>query len=141
MEQVLANPDLIRRLAADFVLHYERRVEEGATVEGKAMIVCATSEIGYAIYKEIVKLRPEWTEVRPCADGEQLTEQEKEKIRPIEKIKMVFIRQRMTLRNCIIFSDLTMNARNSTCNSKNLSRTSRLQSLWICGLRDSTCRA
>lgn len=94
MEQVLANPDLIRRLAADFVLHYERRVEEGATVEGKAMIVCATREIGYAIYKEIVKLRPEWTEVRPCAEGEQLTEQEKEKIRPIEKIKMVFIRQK-----------------------------------------------
>lgn len=94
MEKVLSNPDLIRRLAADFVLHYERRVEEGTTVEGKAMIVCATREIGYAIYKEIVKLRPEWTEVRPCAEGELLTEQEKEKIRPMEKIRMVFIRQK-----------------------------------------------
>ena len=94
MEKLLAAPDLIRRLAADFVLHYERRVEESSTVEGKAMIVCATREIGYAIYKEIVRLRPEWTEVHACAEGEQLTKQEQERIRPIEKIKMVFIRQK-----------------------------------------------
>ncbi len=94
MVQVLANPDLIKRLAADFVLHYERRCEEHSTVEGKAMIVCATREIGYAIYKEIIALRPKWTEVRNCAEGEQLTPSEKEKIKPIEKIKMVFIRQK-----------------------------------------------
>ncbi len=94
MVQLLANPDLIKRLAADFVLHYERRCEEHSTVEGKAMIVCATREIGYAIYKEIIALRPQWTEVRNCAEGEQLTPSEKEKIKPIEKIKMVFIRQK-----------------------------------------------
>ncbi len=94
MVQVLANPDLIKRLAADFVLHYERRCEEHSTVEGKAMIVCATREIGYAIYKEIIALRPQWAEVRNCAKGEQLTPSEKEKIKPIEKIKMVFIRQK-----------------------------------------------
>lgn len=94
MVQVLANPDLIKRLAADFVLHYERRCEERSSVEGKAMIVCATREIGYAIYKEILALRPAWAEVRDCAEGEQLTPQEKEKIKPIEKIKMVFIRQK-----------------------------------------------
>lgn len=94
MEQVLCNPDLIHRLASDFVLHYERRVEEGSTVEGKAMIVCATREIGFAIYKEIVRLRPEWAEMRECAEGEMLTQQEKEKIKPIERIKMVFIRQK-----------------------------------------------
>ena len=94
MVQVLANPDLIKRLAADFVLHYERRCEERSSVEGKAMIVCATREIGYAIYKAILALRPQWADVRDCAEGEQLTPQEKEKIKPIEKIKMVFIRQK-----------------------------------------------
>ncbi len=93
MVQVLNNPDLIRRLATDFVLHYERRVEEGSTVEGKAMIVCASREIGYAIYREIMKMRPEWGEVRACADGEMLTPQEAERIKPIERVKMVFIRQ------------------------------------------------
>ena len=94
MEQVLSNPELIHRLASDFILHYERRVEEGSTIEGKAMIVCATREIGYAIYKELTTMRPEWKDVRQCADGEVLTLEEAEKIKPMEKVKMVFIRQK-----------------------------------------------
>lgn len=94
MSVLLNSPDLIHRLAVDFVQHYERRIEEGSTVKGKAMIVCATREIGYAIYKEIIALRPEWAEKKICSDGEQLTKEEAEKIKPIEKIKMVFIRQK-----------------------------------------------
>ena len=94
MSVLLSSPDLIHRLAVDFVQHYERRVEEGSTVKGKAMIVCATREIGYAIYKEIIALRPEWAEKKICSDGERLTKEEAEKIKPIEKIKMVFIRQK-----------------------------------------------
>ena len=94
MSILLNSPDLIHRLADDFIRHYERRVEEGSTVKGKAMIVCATREIGYAIYKEIIAMRPEWAEVRVCGDGEELTREEAEKIKPMEKIKMVFIRQK-----------------------------------------------
>ncbi|MBR6161466.1 MAG: type I restriction endonuclease subunit R, partial [Bacteroidales bacterium] len=94
MSILLNSPDLIHRLAVDFVQHYERRVEEGGTVKGKAMIVCATREIGFAIYKEIVAMRPEWAEVRICGDGEELTKEEAEKIKPIEKIKLVCIRQK-----------------------------------------------
>lgn len=94
MSVLLSNPDLIHRLAVDFLQHYERRVEEGSTVKGKAMIVCATREIGYAIYNEIIAMRPEWAEKRICGEGEELTKEEAEKIRPIEKIKMVFIRQK-----------------------------------------------
>lgn len=89
---VLNNPDLIRRLADDFVRHYERRIEEGSTVKGKAMIVCADRTIAYSIYKEIVAMRPEWAEVRTCSDGVTLTKEEEERIKPIEKIKMVCIR-------------------------------------------------
>lgn len=94
MSVLLNSPDLIHRLADDFVRHYERRVEEGSTVKGKAMIVCATREIGYAIYKEIVKMRPLWAEKKICDDGVELTKDEAEKIKPIEKIKMVFIRDK-----------------------------------------------
>ena len=94
MGVLLNSPDLIHRLAVDFIQHYERRVEEGSTVKGKAMIVCATREIGYAIYKEIVALRPEWSEVKVCGDGEELSKEEAEKIKPMEKVKMVFIRQK-----------------------------------------------
>ena len=94
MSILLNSPDLIHRLAVDFVQHYERRVEEGSTVKGKAMIVCATREIGFAIYKEIIAMRTEWAEVRICGDGEELTKEEAEKIKPIEKIKLVCIRQK-----------------------------------------------
>ena len=94
MENVLSNPDLIRRLSADFIQHYERRIEEGSSVKGKAMIVCASRNIAYLIYKEIVRLRPEWAEKRACADGETLTQEEKEKIKEIERVKMVFIRDK-----------------------------------------------
>lgn len=91
---VLNNPDLIKRLADDFVRHYERRVEEGSTVKGKAMIVCADRTVAFSLYKEIVALRPEWAEVKTCSDGEVLTKEEEEKIKPIEKIKLVCIRQK-----------------------------------------------
>ena len=94
MSILLNSPDLIHRLAVDFLQHYERRVEEGSTVKGKAMIVCATREIGFAIYKEIIAMRPEWAEVRICGDGEELTKEEAEKIKPIEKIKLVCVRQK-----------------------------------------------
>ena len=94
MNVLLSSPDLIHRLAVDFLQHYERRVEEGSTVKGKAMIVCATREIGFAIYKEIITMRPEWAEVRVCGEGEELTKEEAEKIKPIEKIKLVCIRQK-----------------------------------------------
>ena len=94
MSILLNSPDLIHRLAVDFLQHYERRVEEGSTVKGKAMIVCATREIGFAIYKEIIAMRPEWAEVKICGDGEELTQEEAEKIKPIEKIKLVCIRQK-----------------------------------------------
>ena len=80
MSVLLNSPDLIHRLAVDFLQHYERRVEEGSTVKGKAMIVCATREIAFAIYKEIVAMRPEWAEVKICGDGEELTKEEAEKI-------------------------------------------------------------
>ena len=89
---VLNNPDLIKRLADDFVRHYERRVEEGSTVKGKAMIVCADRTIAYSLYKEIIALRPNWAEIKTCSDGETLTKEEAEKIKPIEKIKLVCIR-------------------------------------------------
>lgn len=94
MNIILSDPDLIHRLSIDFLHHYERRVEEGSTVEGKAMIVCPTREIGYNIYKELIAQRPEWAEKRTCADGAVLTKKEKEKIIPMEMLKMVFIRQK-----------------------------------------------
>lgn len=92
MGAILGDPQRIATLAADFVAHYERRINEGATVAGKAIFVSSSREIAYAFYKEVIALRPEWVEVRVCAEGVELTEQQRKEILPMERIKMVMTR-------------------------------------------------
>jgi type I restriction enzyme, R subunit len=94
MEVILGDPDRLKAVAMDFIEHYEKRITEGATVMGKAMFVCASRSIAYDLYKEIITLRPEWAEIKISADGVKLTEGEKRKIKPIEKIKMVMTRNK-----------------------------------------------
>jgi type I restriction enzyme R subunit len=92
MTAILGDPDRIRALAADFVRHYEKRLEEGATIKGKAMFVSSKREIAYALWKEIIALRPEWNEVLACEKGASLSEQEQKEIKPMERVKMVMTR-------------------------------------------------
>lgn len=89
LDAIIGDPDVVAEVAKDFIEHYETRVREGATVEGKAMFVCSNREIAYALWKKIVELRPEWNEKKVCSDGEILTEQDKKELKPIEKVKMV----------------------------------------------------
>lgn len=92
MDAILGDPDRLKALAADFVKHYENRIAEGSTVKGKAMFVSSNRQIAHDYYKEVIKLRPEWAEVKVCADGAVLTEKERKEIKPIERIKMVMTR-------------------------------------------------
>lgn len=92
MNMVLGNPDRLEAIAKDFVQHYETRVAEGSTVKGKAMFVCASRPIAYDFYKQVIKLRPEWAEVKACEDGAALTDKEKKEIKPTERIKMIMTR-------------------------------------------------
>ena len=92
MTAILGDPDRLKAVAKDFVAHYEKRVEEGASVKGKAMFVCSTRPIAYALYKEIIALRPQWAEKREADEGIELNEKERKKIKPIEKLKMVMTR-------------------------------------------------
>lgn len=92
MTAILGDPDRIKSLAADFVVHYEKRLDEGSTVKGKAMFVSSKRDIAYAFFKEVVALRPEWNEVLPCEAGSELSEQEKKTIMPMERIKMIMTR-------------------------------------------------
>jgi type I restriction enzyme R subunit len=94
MEVILGDPKRLKLLAKDFVEHYETRVNEGASVKGKVMFVCASRTIAYNFFKEIIALRPEWLEVRAGDPAAQLTEIEKRELKPIEKIKMVMTRDR-----------------------------------------------
>ncbi|MBD5258795.1 MAG: type I restriction endonuclease subunit R [Barnesiella sp.] len=94
MDKILNDPDLLANIAADIVEHYEKRVEEGSAVLGKAMIVCSSREIAWNLYQAIAKLRPEWTEVKECVEGETLTEKECKEIKPMPRMAMVITRNK-----------------------------------------------
>ena len=92
MGAILGDPQRIEALAADFVEHYEKRISEGSTVAGKALFVSSSRPIAYAFYKQVIKLRPEWAEVRVAAEGVELSKKQKKEILPMERIKMVMTR-------------------------------------------------
>ena len=80
LEAIIGDPDVIAAVAKDFINHYETRVQEGATVKGKAMFVCSNRDIAYSLWQKIVELRPEWNVAKACGEKD---------LKPIEKIKMV----------------------------------------------------
>ncbi|SDH29961.1 type I restriction endonuclease subunit R [Winogradskyella thalassocola] len=92
MNAVIGDPDRLRAVAEDFVKHYETRIEEGATIKGKALFVCSSRPIAFHLYQEIVALRPQWAEVKAFEEGSTLTEKEKKEIKPMERIKMIMTR-------------------------------------------------
>ncbi len=92
MGAILGDPDRLKALAIDFVHHYEKRLEEGSTIKGKAMFVCASRQIAYDFWQEVVELRPQWNDVLTCEEGAELTEQEKKELKPMERIKMIMTR-------------------------------------------------
>lgn len=94
MDAILGDPKRLDKLAEDFVIHYEKRVSEGATVKGKAMFVCSSREIAYEFYKKVIALRPEWNEIKVAADNEELSEDEQKKVKPMERIKMIMTRSK-----------------------------------------------
>ena len=94
MEVILGDPGRLETLANDFVKHYEERVLEGASVLGKVMFVSSSRKIAYDLYKQIIKIRPAWAEVKECDADVVLTEIERKEIKPIEKLKMVMTRSK-----------------------------------------------
>lgn len=91
---ILGDPDRLHNIAEDFIKHYESRVTEGATVNGKAMFVSSNREIAYELYKNIIAIRPEWNEIREAEDGTILTDKDKRELKPIERIKLVMTRSK-----------------------------------------------
>lgn len=92
MEVLLSDEKLLKRISEDFVWHYEKRVTEGSTIEGKAMFVCPSRKIAWQIYQNLIELRPDWATKRINHNLAELTEEEKRTIKPIEMVKMVVTR-------------------------------------------------
>ena len=101
MERILGDSDRLQAVAEDFIAHYEKRVEEGSTVEGKAMFVCSNRSIAFDLYKNIIALRPEWAKI----PGEDAREDNYMMAAdpnapygyqelPIEKIKLIMTRSK-----------------------------------------------
>ena len=57
LESVVGADNRVRQIAEDIVAHYEARLEQ---LDGKAMVVCMSRRICVELYRELVKLRPEW---------------------------------------------------------------------------------
>ena len=57
LEAIVGADNRLRLVAKDIVAHYEARLE---AMEGKAMIVCMSRRICIDLYRELVRLRPEW---------------------------------------------------------------------------------
>lgn len=94
MNAILGDPDRLKAIAEDFVKHYETRVNEGATVKGKAMFVSSSREIAYELYKHLILLRPEWAEVKVAEEGVELSEQEMKVIKPMQRVKLIMTRNK-----------------------------------------------
>ena len=92
MNVILGDPSRLKAVAEDFVKHYEKRIDEGSTVAGKAMFVCSSREIAYELYKNILTIKPDWGDKKEAENKELLSEKEKRELWSIEKIKMVMTR-------------------------------------------------
>lgn len=57
LEAMVGSEKRIKLIAKDIVEHWEKRLD---AMDGKAMIVCMSRRICVELYKEIVKLRPNW---------------------------------------------------------------------------------
>ena len=57
LEAVVGAEQRVKQIAEDIVSHFEQRLE---ALEGKAMVVCMSRRICIDLYRELVRLRPDW---------------------------------------------------------------------------------
>ena len=57
LEAVVGTEQRLGLVAADIVTHFEQRAE---AMDGKAMVVCMSRRICIDLYRELVRLRPDW---------------------------------------------------------------------------------
>ncbi len=57
LEAVVGSENRVKQIAEDIVAHFDQRLE---ALEGKAMVVCMSRRICIDLYRELVRLRPDW---------------------------------------------------------------------------------
>ena len=57
LEALVGAEKRVKQIAEDIVVHFDQRLE---ALEGKAMVVCMSRRICIELYRELVRLRPDW---------------------------------------------------------------------------------
>lgn len=94
LEVIIGDENRLQALAEDLINHYENRVNEKATIAGKAMVVCMNRQIAYRLYKKIIELRPEWAIKKEALNLELLSEKERKELIPIPLINLVMTKDK-----------------------------------------------
>ena len=92
MKIILGHPERLKKLAKDMVEHYEKLCNEKPKVTQKAMIVCSDRKIAFELYKNLLKIRPEWGIKKKCENPEKCTEEELSKLADVQKLNLVATR-------------------------------------------------
>ena len=89
MEIILEEPSRLERLATDIHDHYVSSCAGDPERVQKAMIVCSSRKIAYALLQKFKDKYPEWFEKKKYPDGVSITEDEARLLKPMPYIAMV----------------------------------------------------
>jgi len=89
MEVILGEPSRLERLAVDIHDHYVSACANDPDRVQKAMIVCSSRPIAYALLKKFEDKYPEWFEEKKVPDGIKVSDEEIKELKPMPFIAMV----------------------------------------------------
>lgn len=89
MEVILGEPSRLERLAIDIHDHYVSACDQDPDRTQKAMVVCSSRAIAYALLLKFKDKYPEWFEEKKVPDGVYASEEELKKLKPMPFMAMV----------------------------------------------------
>lgn len=89
MDVLLGDEDILRRLATDVILDYERRCNEQPDCLLKAMVTCSERHIAVKLYNIIKELKPEWCRPVKALHEERLSADELNKLTAVPFVNVV----------------------------------------------------
>ncbi|MBR5528731.1 MAG: type I restriction endonuclease subunit R, partial [Clostridia bacterium] len=89
MEVILGEPSRLERLAVDIHDHYVSSCDNDPDRVQKAMVVCSSRPIAYALLKKFQEKYPEWFIEKKTPDGVKVSNEELNKLKPMPFMAMV----------------------------------------------------
>ncbi len=89
MEMILGEPSRLERLAVDIHDHYVSSCANDPDRVQKAMVVCSSRPIAYALLKKFQEKYPEWFEEKKTPDATKVSDEELRELKPMPFMAMV----------------------------------------------------